>query len=445
MIMAQASRSTCLVNCHVFDGGRDSPILHDTTITIYDDGSGIGRIAAIGERPAAEDSVIDLHGASVIPGLINAHCHIFNDGRLGMLGDRRYFESLWRWPARIAFLRKVAQNLKDTLNAGVTTIRCLGEPHALDLYMRTRLKKCRGEAPRIVAAGKGICITGGHAAAISHVADSPWAVRQAVREGVLAGNDLIKIFSTGGVADSRRKGEAGRLQMTPEEIAAACDEAHRADLMVASHVQSTKGVLEALENGVDTIEHGAELPQEAVDLFLKNDKALNGQSALIPTLSPALHLCAIDQCITRLPQHILENMLFVRHSIISGLRTAKTAHIRIGIGNDASMPTVTHYDLWRELVYISVFGDFTPRETIHMATAVNAELLGINHQTGRILPGLSADLAAFQKDPLSDLHALASPSFVMIEGHPILLPRVATRIDAVDSVLETLDIVATEI
>ncbi|MDP2003122.1 MAG: amidohydrolase family protein [Desulfurivibrionaceae bacterium] len=437
-----AGRSLCLINCHVFDGELNSSVLHGTTITVQFDDDGIGRIAAIGDNPSSRDVVMDLGGSTVLPGLINAHCHIFNDGGLRPLGDEVYFRSIRRWPARSLFLRKIAVNLRSALHAGVTTVRCLGEPHSFDLLIRTQLKKRNAVAPRIIAAGTGICITGGHAAAISRVADSPWDVRQAVRQGIREGNDLIKIFSTGGVADSRRKGEAGRLQMTPDEIAAACDEAHRAGLMVASHAQSPKGVLEALTGGVDTIEHGAELSVETVALFLNNEKALHGQSALIPTLSPVLHLCGIDPHVTKLPAQMLENITYVRDGMIVGLRAAKSAGIKIGIGNDASMPAVTHYDFWRELLYISAIGAFTPQETIHLATAGNAELLGIGHLTGRIAPGLSADLVAFKDNPTVDLRALSRPAFVMMEGHFIAEPRVTARIEAVDEALRTIDVIA---
>jgi imidazolonepropionase-like amidohydrolase len=434
-----AERSLCLINCNVFDGGRNSPTLQDATITIHFDASGAGRVAAIGENPASHDAVVDLHGGTVIPGLINAHCHIFNDGGLAPLGDRKYFQSITRGPALAAFSRKVDVNLRNALHSGVTTLRCMGEPHAFDLRVRRRLRGRKGAAPRLIAAGAGICITGGHSAAISRAADSPWAVRQLVRQGIHEGVDFIKIFSTGGVADSRRRGEAGRLQMTPEEIAAACDEAHRAGLMVASHAQSPQGVIEALTAGVDTIEHGAELPHLAVALFLKNDKALNGRSALVPTLSPALHLCGLDLGLTRLPPAMLENMIYVKNSMISGLRAAKAENIKIGIGNDASMPTVTHYDFWRELLYVSAIGNFSPRETIHLATAGNADVLGIDHLTGRIAPGLSADLVAFKEDPTADLRVLAHPAFVMIEGHQILQPEIASRIEAVDQALGAID------
>jgi imidazolonepropionase-like amidohydrolase len=436
-----------LTNCHVFSGNENDQILNDAIIIIEkikQEGSEKGYILNIGSANSIKipekAEVIDTKGAYIIPGLINAHCHLFGSGRLIVSASKDWMINLMvtaikHWPLKLAFKKLIKQNLMNSLNAGVTTVRCLGDPFFYDIEVKSELENSAIPAPRMICSGMGLGSTGAHAAILSTQSDSPWEFRKAVRRNIRKQADIIKLFSTGGAADSKRVGEAGCLQMTPEEITAACDEAHRANYSVACHAQSTKGVHEALIGGVDTIEHGADLTDEMVELFKINPKSLKGLTALIPTLSPVLHLSEIDAEKTKISSTMIENVKLIREGIIKGLQRALSEGIEIGIGNDAAMPLVTHYDFWRELFYISKYADISPKKTISLATISNARILGIDNLTGSLVPGKSADLIAFKNNPLDDLLALSKPEFVMISGKCIHKPTVK-KFPKIDSMIE---------
>lgn len=419
------------VNCHVFTGEVESELVRDVVITTkveQVDGRAIGVIDEVRPRRTEDaisgEGVIDLQGAFVIPGLINAHCHLFSDGKPinGTANHALVNLFLWligRWPFKFLFKMKVRAMLANTASAGVTTLRCVGDPHYLDLELKQGRDKSAAILPRLLCAGVGIGTTGGHANALSIQGDSPWEMRKSVRTNIRAGADFIKLFSTGGAADSKKKGEAGRLQMTVDEIRAACDESHRGGYKVATHAQSTQGIAEALLAGVDSIEHGADLNDEVIALFNNNPKALEGRSALVVTLSPIIHLAEISSDISRVSQSMIENIKIIGEGMISGYRKALAGGVKIGIGNDASMPTVTHHGFWRELVYCAKYGNISPKKVIHHATMINADILGISEVTGAIKAGLSADMAIYKENPLEDLEALKQPFKVVIEGRVI--------------------------
>lgn len=421
-------RDIALVNCTAFDGTREGAVIRDAVVLVRG-----GRIEAIGSRtelplPTACER-IDLGGRHVLPGLINAHCHLFADGKPRAIASNErltnaVFRAVGKRPFKQLFKRRIRAQLQNALNAGVTTLRCLGDPWFIDVELRDELERTPGRGPRLWAAGMGIGVTGGHASILSTQSDSPWEFRRAVRKHVREGVDLIKIFTTGGAADSRHVGEAGRLQMTLEEISAACDEAHRAGLRVASHTQSSAGLREALLGGVDSIEHGAELDDSTVDLFLRNERSLTGSTALVPTLSAVLHLGEASLEESKVSHTTRENVRRIRTGVVKGVRRAIKEGIRIGVGSDAAMPLVTHYDFWREVLYLSQYGEVPARVALSWATQGNAELLGIAHETGTLKPGRSADLIAVDEDPLADLRALAHVSFVMSQGRIIRRPQV---------------------
>ena len=293
-----------LVGAAVIDGHLESPVIDDATILIeYPEESTVGGrngvISAVDRgdqvKIPAGARVIDCSGTFIIPGLINAHVHTVGDGKPRPFSTSKQRQRLTRFlrsfPGKIAATAMMQRNVNTALHCGVTTLRAVGDPFLYDVAVRNRIDEGKRPGPRILTAGKILCASGGHGGEVfGRVADSPWEFRKAVRLAVADDVDFIKITSTGGVTDAKRPGEAGRPHMTPEEIAAVCDEAHRAGLLVAAHAESTEGVLEALEAGVDTIEHGAELTDEHIELFLDNPNSLRGYSALIPTLTVVMNI-----------------------------------------------------------------------------------------------------------------------------------------------------------
>jgi imidazolonepropionase-like amidohydrolase len=254
--------------------------------------------------------------------------------------------------------------------------------------------------------------------------DSTAEIRKAVRRNIREEVDCIKILSTGGVMDARMVGEAGRPQMTVEEIETACFEAHRGKLLIATHCESTEGMKEALLGGVDTIEHGAEITDELVPLFNNNPKSLRGYTAVVPTVSAGMGLATLPIKVTKITQIKHENAKLIEIGMIKALQRAYKEGIRFGVGTDASVPYVPHYEVWKEIKYLIKYTGMTTREAIYFATKNNAEIIGIENLTGSIESGKSADLQVVPGNPLDNIDYLGQVSKVVIRGNLIQKPKV---------------------
>ncbi|MBN1636261.1 MAG: amidohydrolase family protein [Deltaproteobacteria bacterium] len=285
-------RNLALINCHIIDGRRDSRMIDDGVIlvrNISEKGETAGCIIAAG--PAAEIAVpegyekIDLGGQYVLPGFINAHCHLISSGKptflARIISENEYITDklaalLTTRPGKFLFLKMMEKNTRNALHAGVTTIRTLGDLAWLDVKLRNMIDTNKILGPRMLVSGPIICPTGGHGSYMALTADSAGEFARAVRTNLHKQVDWIKIASTGGVMDARSIGEAGRPQMTVEEIETVCTHAHQGGFMVATHCESTSGIEDALAGGVDTIEHGADIPENMVSLFKKQPESAQG-------------------------------------------------------------------------------------------------------------------------------------------------------------------------
>jgi imidazolonepropionase-like amidohydrolase len=223
--------------------------------------------------------------------------------------------------------------------------------------------------------------------------------------------------------DARMVGEAGRPQMTIEEIEVACTEAHRGGLLIATHCESTVGMKEALLGGIDTIEHGAEITDELVSLFKNNSKSLRGYTSIIPTISAGMGLSTLPIKVTKITQVKFENAKLIEIGMIKGLQRAYKEGIKFGVGTDASVPYVPHYEVWKELKYLIKYTGMKTKEAIFYATKNNAEIIGIDKITGSIEVGKSADLQVVVGNPLEDIDYLGKVSKVLIRGNIIKNPK----------------------
>ncbi len=433
----QPKTNLAIINCNIIDGNKDSKIISDGVILIENEVEGEkepGLIIKIGKSDTIEIpkgyKKVDLKGQYVLPGLINAHCHLFGSGKpmkVMNLSDET-MQKLMRILAtsigkKIAY-RMMKNNVQNALNAGVTTLRSMGDPFYLDVKLRKMIEEGQILGPRLIVSGLGICPTGGHGGAMGFVADDKGEIRKRVRKNVREEVDCIKILSTGGVMDARVVGEAGRPQMTVEEIEIACFEAHRAKLLVATHCESTEGIREALQGGVDTIEHGADIPDDLIPLFKNNPKSLRGYSALSPTISAGMGLSTLSIKDTKITPVKFENAKLIEKAMIMGLRKAYKNQIKFCTGTDASVPYSTHYGLWKELKYYLKYTDMTPQEAIYFGTKNTAEILGIGDKTGSIEIGKFADLQVVPENPLENIDALGNVSMVIIKGNVIKNPKV---------------------
>ncbi|MFX1495284.1 MAG: amidohydrolase family protein [Promethearchaeota archaeon] len=433
----QPKSNLALINCSIIDGNRDSGVIDNGVILIKNIGEKdekTGIIIAVGsingEKIPEGYRQVDLKGAYVLPGLINAHCHLTGSGkptRLMKLSDEtmeKLIKFLGTSLGKLILLNMMRKNAFIALNAGVTTLRSMGDPHYIDLKLRDKINKGKILGPNLICAGKGICVTGGHGGAMTYVADSIPEIRKAIRKNLRKRVDFIKILSTGGVMDARKVGEAGRPQMTIEEIETACFEAHRGGLLVATHCESTEGIKEALQGGVDSIEHGAEITDDLVPLFKDNPKSLRGFTVLTPTITAGMGLATLSIADTKILPESFENAKIVEKGMIYALQKAYIEGINISCGTDASVPYSTQYELWKELKYYLKYTKLTPQEAIYYATKGNAKNIGIDNFTGSIETGKSADLIVVPGNPIENIEFLGQVTMVIIRGNLIKRPKV---------------------
>ena len=226
---------------------------------------------------------------------------------------------------------------------------------------------------------------------------------------------------TGGVMDAKEKGVPGELKMPPEMVKAVCDKAHEAGYMVAAHVESPEGVRVALENGVDSIEHGAKPDENIISLFKEKG------AFLCTTLSPALPYALFERSITNATEVEQFNGNVVFEGIIDCAKEALKNDIPVVLGNDVGCPWITQYDFWRELCYFVKYVGVTNSFALYTATLRSAEKAGIGDITGSIERGKSADMIVTAENPLDDLRALRHVETVIMRGKIIKNPSFRRR------------------
>ena len=360
-----------------------------------------GRIhAVVAERDAPSGTTLRLDGLTLLPGLINCHVHLCFGGEADP-GTAMVKEPF------AATVIKAAMRAQQTVEAGVTTVRDLGGRDYAELSVRDAVRSGTIPGPRVLCAGKGICITGGHGwQLIGREADGPDEVRKAVREQLRAGADVIKIFATGGVMTPGV--DPNSAQLTLDEVAAAIEEARKAGRRTAAHAQGSDGIANCLEGGITTIEHGIFLT-EALCRRMARDGV-----ALVPTLI-APHAIVEGGVAAGIPEFAVRKSLAVRDRHSESFQMALRLGVPIAAGTDAGTPLNPHGSLVPELE-LMVKGGLAPLAAIESATATAARVLGLEGETGRIAPGLAADLLAVAGNPAERIQALDDVRLVLAAG-----------------------------
>ncbi len=406
-----------LTNGIILSGKKDMEPLEGYSIIVED-----GKIKEITNQMVNDIKTIDLKNKYVMPGLINMHVHLPGSGMPKDTGkqNKESVNKLLSNPlTRYIVYKLCAKFARIELMSGVTTIRTVGGLSNIDSKIRDNILQGKIKGPRILSSNMALSVPGGHMAGILayEATDVDSAINYINKISETKPN-LIKLMITGGVLDAKKKGEPGELKMSPEIIKASCQRAHELGYKVAAHVESPEGVKLALENGVDTIEHGAKLNDELIDLF-KEHKA-----SLITTISPAIPLAKFDQSITKATDLVKYNGNVVFEGIVSASTAAIANDIMVGLGTDTACPFVTHYDTWRELAYFIKYVKNDNKEAIYRATLGNAIIAGIDHETGSIEPTKSCDLLIVDGNPIEDIKVLSNPAMVVFKGKIIKNPKV---------------------
>jgi imidazolonepropionase-like amidohydrolase len=359
-----------------------------------------GRVAAVvEERDAPAGPRLRLDGLTLLPGLINCHVHLCLGGEADPVGVLREEP-----PALTAV--KVALRARQTVEAGVTTVRDLGGRDFIELAVRRAVAEGVVPGPRILAAGRVVCMTGGHGWWVGREADGPDEVRKAVREQLRAGADVIKVIATGGVMTPGV--EPGSPQLGPEELRAAVEEATKAGRRVAAHAQGSQGIANAVEAGVASIEHGIFLTEELVARMKREGVAL------VPTLVAAARIAGQGTA-GGIPEFMVRKSRAIIESHVASFQLALRAGVPIACGTDAGTPLNPHGSVLPELELMVEHG-MAPLEAVRAATAAAAQLLGLGAEIGQVAPGFAADLLAVAGNPAERIQSLADVRLVLAGG-----------------------------
>lgn len=380
--------------------------------------------------------IIDLNGSYLLPGLINLHAHLAPSGkppkeRKKPIDYKKLFALITSNRLVKHFVKEVmADCAKTELYSGVTTLRTAGGVLDFDSQIRDEIFAGKRKGPRLITANTAIAVPGGHfAGSIATEANSQDDAREQVRALAASGAQWVKLMVTGGVMDADTEGEPGTLRMPPEIVSAACDEAHKLGLRVEAHAESTAGVRVALENGVDTVEHGATLDDDLVRLFHETG------AVYVSTISPALPYALFELEESHALPEAKVNGKIVMDGMIACAKRCIAEGIPVGVGNDVGCPFVAHYDYWRELCYFHKFVGASEVETLYSATLGNAHIAGIDHFTGSLEAGKFADMIVTDENPLENLAALRNVHMVVMQGRLIRDPKIK-RFAATDALLD---------
>ena len=383
---------TYLTNARLLD--RDGP-----AAVLVDDGR-IARVGAASDATPEGADVVDLDGATLLPGLIDAHVHVTSfDMPVPMKGEEPVEPEVKH--------HFIAAGLRQMLEMGITTVRDVGAFGDDLLHARRAIDLGVIPGPRVLVCGRIIsatCPGGAHFVDMYREADGPDEMRKATREQIRRGADFIKIMTTGSRSVVREDPEPA--QVTREEIATVVEEAHRMGFRVAAHCEGLDGTRLAIEEGVDTIEHGLEL-HRAPELLAA--LAESGR-ILVPTLSCFFDISETHACKWTPP--LVELAKRQREEAHLTVAAAKAAGVRMAMGFD-SMP---HGQSALELVRM-VDAGLSAREGIAAATSVAADALGLGDEIGTIDVGRRADLVAVDGDPLADPRVLLESARIRLVLH----------------------------
>jgi len=367
--------------------GTGAAVQRDQAVVVDDDGK-IVSIGPAGET-AAEVEVVDLSGLTVLPGLIDCHVHLVFSHTPDPVADLAAEDD------QQLLLRTVA-GARQALGGGITTVRDLGGRGGVTFRVRDAINAGLVDGPRILAVGSPITITGGHCHFLGLEADGEAAVRAAARRMVKSGANCLKIMATGGRMTPISN--VGVAQYSVAEIKAAVDEAHRSRITIAAHAIGTAGIRNAVEAGVNTIEHCSWLGPDGTVEFDEQTAASMAEKGIAasPTLLPVklAGLSTSNTVSAGVRQH-----LAVRAEILSCLRRMVALGVPFVGGTDAGVAWTPFDSLPGELELLVSEVGLTPLQAITAATGTAARVLGLDATLGTLAAGRTADLVAVEGDP----------------------------------------------
>ena len=379
--------------------GSDQGVFENGTVVIDN-----GRITAVGAANEVEDpqgtfETINVKGRTILPGLIDMHTHVCP------FTDAETREGINASTVTKSLLRAM-ENIRRSTASGVTTVRDMGAKHTGIFALQQAIDAGQIVGPRMLPAGAAIAMTGGHGYnSVANEADGPEAVRALAREQLMHGAECIKVMATGGAGTPGER--VNDSQLTIEEMAAAIDEAHKKGKTTASHATYPQGVLDSLEAGVDTIEHGLYLDDASIQKLLETGRYF------VPTLEAYERIVRLGT--TVYPAYFVPKGEMVVGPHKESFQRAIEAGVKIAAGTDAGGHFWPLGDIALELERMVEFG-LSSEQAIYAATRNAADALQRLESLGTLEVGKIADVIVVDGDPLSDISALQNVSLVMKDG-----------------------------
>lgn len=355
------------------------------------------------------DTLIDLRGHTLLPGMIDMHVHLTSSA------TEHGLKSLTKSQSRKVL--SGVKHAKQTLMAGVTSVRNLGAPEFIDVALRDAINDNDFVGPRMFVSGPSLQITGGHGDSnrLPHdiptitrgVIDGPWAGVQQVRENVKYSADVIKIKATGGVLSKGTK--VGAPELSLDEMTAIVTEAHRRGVTVAAHAHGTEGIYDAIKAGVDSIEHASFIDDKGISLAKQKGTYLSMDIYVTE------YILSEGEAVGISPESL------AKERTVGGIQRdnfgkAVKAGVNIIMGTDAGV--YPHGDNLKQLSRMVKFG-MTPMQALQAASINGATLLGQQQNIGSLSAGSYADIIAVKGDPIKDISLLENVSFVMKGGEVV--------------------------
>ena len=386
--------STVFTHCSLFTGTSEK-VVQDAWFAVDDD----GKVAqtGTGQAPSATE-MVDLGGQYVTPGLTNVHTHITLDPTTGDGGTSR---------GVVASTVGAVEHLHDLLKSGVTYIRECGSSWDIDIALKAMRDQGQlTQVPEMMPSGKCFSMTGGHGDMpnAAYVVDSPDEMRKAVRTALKKGAKAIKVIATGGVMTPNDFMDDPQLSVA--EMHVAVEEAHHKGHIVAAHAEGNPGIMNAIQAGVDSIEHGFYVTDDEIDLMLKQG------TYLTPTLVADWAIPTFAK--GKIPDWEVKKAADALDDLYKNIMNAFRRGVPLTLGTDAGTP-FNDFTMSPVELELMVEQGMTAFEAF--STSVNgAKLMGIADQYGTLEQGKFADFLVLEKDPMADVKAFQQNDKQVYQG-----------------------------
>jgi len=403
--------------------GTGAPPIQDAVLLVEGERIvDVGRAADLGIP--ADAQVIDCGAATLMPGLIDAHTHVMATGKPEQPPTSRYGDS-------IAYMAvQATANARTNLECGITTLRDVGSIGYIDVALRDAIANGIVPGPRMKVAGQGVTVTGGHMdprgipehiviMGKTGVANGAEQMRAAARHQLKMGADLIKINSDGKPGNSKAVEPLYRQEMTFDEMRAVCQVAHWEGKFVATHCAGGSGTLDAINAGVNTLEHAHWLTDEHIDAMVRMG------AFWVPTFTAPYNTLKLGREASNAPDYTWDWKTKAWEGAQASFERARTAGVPIVVGTDAGYRYCLHGETAREMLIMVEELGMSELEAIAAATSVASRALDWDDEIGSLAPGKYADFLVLADDPLAELSILLQPDTIrrVVKGGETVVRR----------------------